>query len=90
MANLTEVAAFDATVHKISADDIVGPEEVGGADNLQAQALANRTQYLKLRADEVDAARGAADDLEERLDAADAGADLTDGLAMMFAATHYL
>lgn len=46
MTNLTEVANFDATVYQIATGDAVlgGP---GGIANLQAQALADRTQWLK-------------------------------------------
>jgi hypothetical protein len=63
MADLVETPTFDATVHAIGVDDVVGPASVGGADNLQAQALANRTQYLKEIADETTTARGTADTL---------------------------
>jgi hypothetical protein len=43
--NLTEVANFDPVVYEIQTDDPVlgGP---GGIANVQAQALADRTQYL--------------------------------------------
>lgn len=45
MTNLTEVANFDPVVYQIATtDDVVGGP--GGIANLQAQALADRTQYL--------------------------------------------
>lgn len=48
MSNLTESNNFDANVYEIATTDSVigGP---GGISNLQAQALANRTNWLKLR-----------------------------------------
>lgn len=48
MANLTEVSNFDAVVYELATSDPVlgGP---GGVANSQAQALANRTQWLKDR-----------------------------------------
>lgn len=48
MPNLTEANSFDANVYEIATTDAVvgGP---GGISNLQAQALANRTNWLKLR-----------------------------------------
>lgn len=53
MANLTESASFDATVYRIDQNDAVqgwNGSDIG-IDNLQAQALANRTQWLKSRVD---------------------------------------
>lgn len=48
MGNLTESNSFDTNVYEIATTDSVigGP---GGISNLQAQALANRTNWLKLR-----------------------------------------
>lgn len=48
MSNLTESNSFDANVYEIATTDSVigGP---GGISNLQAQSLANRTNWLKLR-----------------------------------------
>lgn len=48
MGNLTEANSFDANVYEIATTDSVigGP---GGISNLQGQALANRTNWLKLR-----------------------------------------
>jgi microcystin-dependent protein len=53
MANLTESATFDANIYRIDQDDPVqgwNGVEIG-IDNLQAQQLANRTQWLKTRVD---------------------------------------
>lgn len=46
MANLTETATFDANVYQLASTDdaLAGP---GSIMNSQAQALANRTQWLK-------------------------------------------
>lgn len=53
MANLIENASFDATVYRIDQNDAVQGWNGAdiGIDNLQAQALANRTQWLKSRVD---------------------------------------
>ena len=53
MANITEIASFDANVYQIGTTDPV----LGGADgiaNSQAKALANRTTYLKNHVDAIE------------------------------------
>ncbi len=70
MANLNEVSTFEAGIYQIETTDPV----LGGANgiaNTQAKQLANRTKYLKERADAVDAAKGTAISLPARLDAMD-------------------
>lgn len=67
MADLTETGTWENGIYRIeTADFILGGE--GGTANTQAQQLANRTAYLKARADQVDAAAGAHLDLPTRLD----------------------
>lgn len=53
MANLTETATYDAAVYQLETTDPVlgGP---GGISNSQAQALANRTKYLKAHVDALE------------------------------------
>ncbi len=53
MANLTEAATFDASVYRIDqTDPVQGWDGANiGISNQQAQALANRTQWLKARVD---------------------------------------
>ena len=53
MADLTETATYDAGIYQLEATDVVqgGP---GAIDNVQAQALANRTAYLNNRIQEVE------------------------------------
>ena len=55
MADLTETPTFDAGVYQLETTDPVqgGP---GGVDNRQAQALANRTAWLKGQVDALVAA----------------------------------
>lgn len=55
MANLTETPAFDEGVYQLEVTDPVqgGP---GGVDNRQAQALANRTAWLKSQVDALNLA----------------------------------
>lgn len=68
MANVTESSIWESGVYQIETTDPV----LGGANgiaNVQAKQLANRTKYLKTRADQVDAAKGAFADLPARLDA---------------------
>lgn len=68
MANVTESSIWESGVYQIETTDPV----LGGANgiaNVQAKQLANRTKYLKARADLVDSAKGAFADLPARLDA---------------------
>lgn len=70
MANLTETPTYDVGVYQIETTDPV----LGGANgiaNTQAKQLANRTSYLKVRADVVDAAKGNSASLAARLDGID-------------------
>lgn len=67
MANVTESATYEAGVYQIETTDPV----LGGANgiaNVQAKQLANRTKYLKVRADQVDAAATGFASLDARLD----------------------
>lgn len=67
MANVTEAATYESGVYQIETTDPV----LGGANgiaNIQAKQLANRTAYLKLRADQVDAAASGFVTLDARLD----------------------
>lgn len=71
MANVTESATYESGVYQIETTDPV----LGGANgiaNVQAKQLANRTAYLKARADQVDAAKGTAASLDARLDTIEA------------------
>ena len=71
MANVTESAVWESGVYQIETTDPV----LGGANgiaNAQAKQLANRTLYLKSRADQVDGAKGGHASLPARLDAIDA------------------
>lgn len=71
MANVTESAVWESGVYQIETTDPV----LGGANgiaNAQAKQLANRTLYLKSRADQVDDAKGGHASLPARLDAIDA------------------
>lgn len=70
MANVTESATWESGVYQIETTDPV----LGGANgiaNTQAKQLANRTNWLKVRADQVDAAKGGHADLRSRLEAID-------------------
>lgn len=67
MSNVTESGAvWEPGVYQIKTTDPVlgGPN---GIANVQAVQLANRTAYLKIRADDVDAARGASPTLAARI-----------------------
>ena len=59
MANLQEVVSWDAGVYQLETSDPVlgGP---GGTSNKQAQALANRTTYLKKHMDDLEGGTTAA------------------------------
>ncbi|MFM5588018.1 tail fiber protein [Aeromonas rivipollensis] len=59
MANLQEVVSWDAGVYQLETSDPVlgGP---GGTSNKQAQALANRTAYLKKHMDDLEGGTAAA------------------------------
>jgi hypothetical protein len=77
MANLTEITQFDTSVYQIETTDPV----LGGANgiaNVQAKQLANRTQYLKVRTDQVDAAASGFGTLDARLDLMQADISGTD------------
>lgn len=70
MANVTESSIWESGVYQIETTDPV----LGGANgiaNMQAKQLANRTAYLKQRADQVDAAKGGYSNLQSRLAAID-------------------
>lgn len=55
MANVTESSTWEGGIYRIeTTDPILGGE--AGTANMQAKQLANRTAYLKARADQVDAA----------------------------------
>lgn len=66
MANLTETPAWDSGIYRIETTDPILGGETGTA-NIQAKQLANRTAYLKMRADDVDAAKGASPSLAARI-----------------------
>lgn len=66
MANVAESSTYEAGVYQIeTADPVLGG--ANGIANVQAKQLANRTKYLKERADQVDAAKGSAASLAARL-----------------------
>lgn len=68
MATVTEISNYEAGIYRIeTTDPIIGGEN--GISNIQAKQLANRTGYLKSRADQVDAAVGSYGTLGGRLDA---------------------
>lgn len=68
MANVTESAAWESGIYRLeTTDPILGGEN--GTSNIQAKQLANRTLYLKSRADQVDAAAAGFGSLDARLDA---------------------
>ncbi|MDR1709997.1 MAG: hypothetical protein LBS70_09805 [Candidatus Accumulibacter sp.] len=74
MANVTENPVWENGVYQIeTSDPVLGG--AGGIANVQAQQLANRTQYLKARADQVDDAKGDHESLGARLDIIAAAAD---------------
>ena len=66
MANLTETPAWDSGIYRIETTDPILGGETGTA-NIQAKQLANRTAYLKMRADQVDAAASGYGSLQARL-----------------------
>lgn len=66
MANLIEAAAWESGVYRIETTDPILGGETGTA-NIQAKQLANRTLYLKARADQVDAAVSGYGTLQARL-----------------------
>ncbi len=71
MANVTESSAWEGGIYRIeTTDPILGGES--GTANIQAKQLANRTGYLKSRADQVDAAAAGAGSLQARMAALDA------------------
>ncbi|MEH8216238.1 MULTISPECIES: phage tail protein [Aeromonas] len=75
MANLQEVTSWDLGIYQLETNDPVlgGP---GGTSNKQAQALANRTAYLKKHVDDIEGgvtAAGKADKLTTARNVAIAG-----------------
>lgn len=67
MANVTEVLQYDVGIYQIETTDPV----IGGSNgiaNVQAKQLANRTAYLKQRADQVDQGAAGFSSLDARLD----------------------
>lgn len=66
MANVTENATWEGGIYQIETTDPVlgGPN---GIANVQAKQLANRTKYLKARADQVDDAKGSHASLTARM-----------------------
>lgn len=70
MANVTETQTWENGVYQLETTDPIlgGPN---GTANVQAKQLANRTAYLKLRADEVDAAKSGHSTLNARLNQLD-------------------
>lgn len=70
MANLTESQTWERGVYQLETTDPIlgGPN---GIANTQAKQLANRTAYLKQRADQVDAAKAGYASLDARLDEMD-------------------
>lgn len=70
MAKLTETERWEPEVYQLEVTDpaMAGP---GGILNRQAEQLANRTAYLKKRADELDDARGSHSSLQKRLETYD-------------------
>ncbi len=74
MANVTETPTYPDGIYRIeTTDPVIGGED--GISNVQAKQLANRTAWLKVRADQVDVAKGEQDSLGERLDALQAMAE---------------
>lgn len=94
MANVIETSSWESGIYRIeTTDPILGGEN--GTVNIQAKQLANRTLYLKARADQVDAAKGAYPNLQTRMDAIEAeaealGPDMQDAqlAALKFAIDH--
>jgi hypothetical protein len=68
MANVTETATWESGIYRIETTDPILGGETGTA-NVQAKQLANRTQWLKIRADQVDAAASGFGSLPARLTA---------------------
>lgn len=66
MANVTESAVWESGVYRIETTDPILGGETGTA-NIQAKQLANRTLWLKARADQVDAAASGYGNLQSRL-----------------------
>lgn len=66
MANVTENQVWESGIYRIeTTDPILGGEN--GTANIQAKQLANRTAWLKVRADQVDAAASGYGSLQARL-----------------------
>lgn len=68
MANVTESSVWESGIYRIETTDPILGGETGTA-NIQAKQLANRTLYLKARADQVDAAASGYGSLQARLSA---------------------
>lgn len=68
MANVTESASWESGIYRLeTTDPILGGEN--GTSNIQAKQLANRTLYLKARADQIDEASAGFASLGARLNA---------------------
>jgi hypothetical protein len=84
MANLEEIAAWEEEIFQVETTT----RWIGGSDgsaNRQAKQLANRTKYLKESADEIQAARGGKENLNERLNQYDDF--LPDNISALYAFT---
>ena len=66
MANVTESPAWESGIYRIETTDPILGGETGTA-NIQAKQLANRTLWLKARADQVDAAAAGYGTLQARM-----------------------
>lgn len=66
MANVNETQAWESGIYRIETTDPILGGETGTA-NIQAKQLANRTLWLKARADQVDAAASGYGSLQARL-----------------------
>jgi hypothetical protein len=83
MANVVETPTWESGIYRIeTTDPILGGE--AGTANIQAKQLANRTLWLKFRADQVDAAASGYGSLQARLNAMQAQVESvgTDMLSM--------
>jgi len=68
MANVTETPTWESGIYRIETTDPILGGETGTA-NIQAKQLANRTLWLKARADQVDAAASGYGSLQARMTA---------------------
>lgn len=74
MANVIETATWESGIYRIETTDPILGGETGTA-NIQAKQLANRTLWLKARADQVDAAASGYGTLQARLAALQANVE---------------